>query len=97
MLDPGRFTDKKLAAISEQIMSAPDCLKHSPHLMIRMRKVIIVDEKTTIMMVINSGWQMLRERANGVHRKVRVFYDRKDPQHTLFCRETRYCRDLRAF
>ena len=26
ILDPGRFTDKKLAAISEQIMSAPDWL-----------------------------------------------------------------------
>ena len=26
---PGRLRDKKLAAISEQIMSAPDCLKHS--------------------------------------------------------------------
>ena len=35
--------------------------------------------------------------ANGVHRQVRVFYDRKDPQHTLFCRQTLDCRDLRAF
>ena len=28
------------------------------------------------------------ERASDAHRKVRVFYERKDPQHTLFCRET---------
>ena len=32
-----------------------------------------------------AGWQMLRMRASGVHRKVRVFYERKDPQHTPFC------------
>ena len=50
---PGRLRDKKLAAISEQIMSAPDCLKHSPPLTIRMRKVMIVNicdaEKTKMM------------------------------------------------
>ena len=50
---PGRPRDKKLAAISEQIMSAPDCLKHSPPLTIRMRKVMIVNicdaEKTKMM------------------------------------------------
>ena len=34
------------------------------------------------------GWQMLRERRSGAPRKVRVFYERKDPQHTLSCRET---------
>ena len=28
----------------------------------------------------NSGWHMLHERASGAHRKVRVFYERKDPQ-----------------
>ena len=43
------------------------------------------------------GWQMLRERRSGAPRKVRVFYERKDPQHTLFCRETYYCLDLRLF
>ena len=43
------------------------------------------------------GWHMLGERGSGAPRKVRVFYERKDPQHTLFCRETQYCRDLRAF
>ena len=31
---------------------------------------------------VASGWQMLRKRANSVHRKVRVFYERKDSQHT---------------
>ena len=35
-----------------------------------------------------SGWQKLRERGSGAPRKVRVFYERKDLQHTLFCRET---------
>ena len=35
---------------------------------------------------IISGWQMLRDRRTGGPRKVRVFYERKDPQHTLFCR-----------
>ena len=35
-----------------------------------------------------AGWQMLGERGSGAPRKVRVFYERKDPQHTLFCRET---------
>ena len=39
-------------------------------------------------MLIMTGWHMLREHASGAHRKVRVFYERKDPQHTLFCRET---------
>ena len=34
------------------------------------------------------GWQMLRERGSNVLRNVRVFYKRKDPQHTLFCPET---------
>ena len=34
------------------------------------------------------GWQMLRERGKGAPQKVRVFYERKDPQHTLFCPET---------
>ena len=28
------------------------------------------------------------ERASDAHRKVRVVYERKDPQHTQFCRET---------
>ena len=32
--------------------------------------------------------QVGRSCANSVCRKVRVFYERKDPQHTLFCRET---------
>ena len=27
----------------------------------------------------------------------RVFYERKAPQSTLLCRETKYCRNLRAF
>ena len=36
----------------------------------------------------SQGGKMLRERGNGVPRKVRVFYKRKDPQHTLFCRKT---------
>ena len=31
---------------------------------------------------------MLRERRSSAPRKVRVFYERKDPQHTLFCRKT---------
>ena len=31
-----------------------------------------------------SGWQMLRYRSTGGSRKVRVFSERKDPQHTLF-------------
>ena len=31
--------------------------------------------------------------ASSAHRKFRVFYERKDPLHTLFCRETWYCRD----
>ena len=35
-----------------------------------------------------AGWQKLRERGSGAPRKVRVFYERKDLQHTLFCRET---------
>ena len=35
-----------------------------------------------------AGWQMLRDRGTGGPRKVRVFSERKDPQHTLFCRET---------
>ena len=35
-----------------------------------------------------SGWQMLRERRSGAPRKVRVFYERKDPQQTLFCGKT---------
>ena len=35
-----------------------------------------------------TGWQKLRERGSGAPRKVRVFYERKDLQHTLFCRET---------
>ena len=30
------------------------------------------------------------------HRKVKVFYERKDPQHTLFCRRTWYCLDFRV-
>ena len=28
---------------------------------------------------IEPGWQMLREHASSAHRKVRVFYERKDP------------------
>ena len=43
------------------------------------------------------GWQMLRNRTTDGARKVRVFYERKDPQHILICRKTKYCRDLRAF
>ena len=35
-----------------------------------------------------AGWQKLRERGSSAPRKVRVFYERKDLQHTLFCRET---------
>ena len=42
-----------------------------------------------------AGWQMLRYRSTGGAQKVKFFYKRKDPQHTLFCRET--CCDLRAF
>ena len=34
------------------------------------------------------GWQMLRKRGNSVSWNVRVFYKRKEPQHTLFCGET---------
>ena len=49
-----------------------------------------------IMIMMTTGWQMLRNRTTGGARKVGVFYERKDPQHTLFCCETYYCRDLRA-
>ena len=42
-----------------------------------------------------AGWQMLRYRSTGGAQKVKFFYKRKDPQHTLFCRET--CCNLRAF
>ena len=38
--------------------------------------------------ILHPGWQKLRERGSGAPRKVRVFYERKDLQHTLFCRET---------
>ena len=31
------------------------------------------------------------------HRKVRVFYERKDPQHTLFCCETLVAKYLGSF
>ena len=34
------------------------------------------------------------DRGTAGPRNFRVFYERKDPQHMLFCRETRYCRDL---
>ena len=37
------------------------------------------------------GWQMLREHTSGAHQKVRVLYERKDPQHTLF---TRFLKDF---
>ena len=36
----------------------------------------------------NTGWQMLGDRGTCGPRKVRVFSERMDPQHTLFCRET---------
>ena len=39
-------------------------------------------------LLLKAGWQKLRERGSGAPRKVRVFYERKDLQHTLFCRET---------
>ena len=42
------------------------------------------------------GWQMFRDRGTGGPRKVRVFSERMAPEHTLFSRETYYCRDLRA-
>ena len=44
--------------------------------------------------LIQPGWQMLGNRRA---RKVRVFYERNDPQHTLFCCKTLYCPDLRVF
>ena len=46
-----------------------------------------------------TGWQMLCERASSAHRKVRIFYERKEPQHTLFCRETlsQFTRSLKGF
>ena len=31
------------------------------------------------------GWQELGERGSGAPRNVRVFYERKDSRHTLFC------------
>ena len=37
-----------------------------------------------------------RSCATGFHRKVRVSSERKDPQYTLFCRNT-YCCNLHAF
>ena len=36
--------------------------------------------------VLLSGWQKLGDRGTGGPQQVRVFYDRKEPQHTLFCR-----------
>ena len=41
-----------------------------------------------IIVVVMAGWQMLGARGTGGPRKVKVFSERKDPQHTLFCRET---------
>ena len=38
--------------------------------------------------LLEAGWQKLCKRASSAHRKVRVFYERKDPHYTLFCRET---------
>ena len=46
------------------------------------------DKSESLVFGWESGWQKLRERGSGAPRKVRVFYERKDLQHTLFCRET---------
>ena len=50
--------------------------------------VVMVVLGTPEHLQLSAGWQMLRERRSGAPRKVRVFYERKGPQHTLFCRET---------
>ena len=44
-----------------------------------------------------TGWQMLRDRGTGGARKVRVFYERKNPQHKLFCPETYIVALLKGF
>ena len=41
-----------------------------------------------LLFLLMSGWQMLRDPGTGGPRKVRVFSERKEPQHTQFCRET---------
>ena len=46
-------------------------------------------KQVVMMMILMTGWQMLRDRGIGGCRKVRVFSERKDPQHTLFCRDLR--------
>ena len=43
------------------------------------------------------GWQKMRNRVTSGHQKVKVFYERRDPQHTLFCRKKFYSHDLRSF
>ena len=48
-------------------------------------KVILINTSTQ---KCRPGWQMLGYRGNSGARKVRVFYERKDPQHTPFCRKT---------
>ena len=37
--------------------------------------------KHTTPILIKPGYKMLRDRSTGGRRKVRVFYERKDPQH----------------
>ena len=59
--------------------------------------VLIIYQLHLMHDMVSAGWQMLGYRGTGSAQKVRVFYERKGPQHMLFCRETKYCRDLRAF
>ena len=46
-------------------------------------------------MLLKVGWQKLGDRRTAGPRNVRVFYERRNLQHTLFCCETRYF--LQAF
>ena len=47
------------------------------------------------------GCKMLRKRKSNTTRKIKVFYEKKEPQHTLFCRDSlvlsQFTRFLKGF